>query len=99
MHCMGRSDVFGGGTVGNPEDNEIIIHEDGVTNLEHFGAREDFPSGGGTGSRTYTMGSTDSKSGALVMIQPPLKTPEHLLLEDGVNRLLFENSAGVLRLE
>ncbi len=99
MHCLGRSDVFGGGIIVPPGDDEVTIHEDGVTNLEHFGAREDFASGGGTGTRTYTAGSTDSKAGALVLIQPSEIIPSALLLENGTDKLLFEDSSGVLLLE
>lgn len=90
-----------------PDDHDgEYIHNrvaGGTAGINYMTAQEDFASGGGTGTRLHNLndsfGGTMARSGGLCLIAPPEEVPSFLLLEDGTNRLLFEDSSGVLLLE
>lgn len=106
-HAFGADNNFSlAGITPSSADGEVnmFAHKhSGTAGVWHGNSHEDFPSGGGTGTRIWTM--QDAAPGAeerathLIGLQPPIGTPFFLELEGSADHVLFEDGSGSLLLE
>ncbi len=80
---------------------QTVINSTNYTNMQQAAGWEEFIPGGGTGTRTWMDGghASERRNAAMILIAPSEIPSSFLLLEDGTNKLLFEDSSGVLLLE
>ncbi len=107
LHLLSTDNNIGIDSITEPGDTEVVdikhVHG-GSSGTWHGCAHEDFPEGGGTGPRVWTLNRAnfaglEERCTHLIALQPPVETPTFLLLEDGVSLVILEDDSGNLKLE
>lgn len=87
----------------NGEVNMFAHLHGGSAGTWHGNSHEDFPLGGGTGSRIWTIQDNfpgdEGRATHLIGLQPLIVAPDFLQLEGSLDRILLEDDSGALILE